>query len=245
MASLNALRLLRVWERGFGRNAWERAVEILAEADSDAPAEELAGLPIREVEERLLAIREATFGRRFCARISCPSCSESLEFEFSSDDLPDPERSKFHSALAPLKIGDFVLELRVPNSADLGFVARCSSVEEARQFLARRCINRVYLRGAVIAPEELPDSLISDIAQYFEASDPADEKTLKITCPSCEVLSERRFDIASFFWAEIEAEALRLFREIHCLARGYGWPEADILAMTPVRRRVYLEMLQG
>ena len=245
MAGLNALRLLRVWERGFGQNAWERAVEILAEAESDAPADELVLLPLREVEKRLLSIREATFGRRFSARFSCPACSQRLEFEFSSNDFRYAESSSHNSLLPPLQVGEFVLELRLPNSADLGLAARCNGVEAARQLLARRCINKAYLRGAVIAADEVPNSLIGDIAQHLEISDPAGEKSLEIICPACEAPSESRFDIASFFLAEIEAEALRLFRDIHRLARAYGWREADILAMTPMRRRVYLEMLQA
>src|SRR6266480_6053681 len=102
MAGLAIRQLLRIWERGFGRNACERAVEILAEAESGAPADELASLPIGEVEKRLLAIREATFGRRFCARFSCPACSERLEFEFSSDDLREAESSNRNSGPAPL-----------------------------------------------------------------------------------------------------------------------------------------------
>jgi hypothetical protein len=244
MAGLTAVRILRAWERGIGRNAYERAIDILAEAESDVSTDELAALPIGEVEKRLLAIRQATFGRRFCARFSCPACSERLEFHFSSDDFRDTESSNSNSEPAPLHIGEFALELRLPNSADLGLAARCTGVEAARQLLARRCVNKAYLHGAVIAAEEVPDSLIGDIAQHLETSDPVDEKTLEITCPSCEARSQSRFDIASFFWAEIEAEALHLFRDIHCLARGYGWREVDILAMTPMRRRVYLEMLQ-
>jgi hypothetical protein len=245
MAGLNAVQILRVWEQGIGRKTGERALEILAEAESDGSTDELATLPIGEVEKRLLSIREATFGRRFSARFSCPACLEKLEFEFSSNDFRDPQNSNLYSQPAPLQVGDFVLELRLPNSADLGFAARCNSVESARQLVARRCINTAYLRGAAIAAEEVPDSIVGDISQHLEASDLVGEKTLEIACPACQTRSRSHFDVASFFWAEIEAEALHLFRDIHWLARGYGWREADILTMTRMRRRVYLEMLQA
>ena len=52
-------------------------------------------------------------------------------------------------------------------------------------------------------------------------------------------------DIAGFFWAELDAWARRLLREIHTLARFYGWSEAEILALSPLRRRCYLEMVQA
>jgi len=51
------------------------------------------------------------------------------------------------------------------------------------------------------------------------------------------------FDIASFFWAEICVQAKRLLREVHTLARAYGWREMDILSMSPARRQFYLEMV--
>ena len=51
------------------------------------------------------------------------------------------------------------------------------------------------------------------------------------------------FDIVSFFWREIEEFAIRTLREIHALARAYGWAEDQILALSPTRRRCYLEMV--
>jgi hypothetical protein len=51
------------------------------------------------------------------------------------------------------------------------------------------------------------------------------------------------FDIVPYLWTEINAWAMRLLREIHSLATAYGWREADILAMSAVRRHWYLEMI--
>jgi hypothetical protein len=49
------------------------------------------------------------------------------------------------------------------------------------------------------------------------------------------------FDIVSFLWTEIAAEAKRLLREVHILASAYGWREADIFSLSPLRRQFYLE----
>ena len=40
----------------------------------------------------------------------------------------------------------------------------------------------------------------------------------------------------------IAGRALRLLGHVHALARAYGWREADILAMSPARRQVYLDL---
>jgi hypothetical protein len=47
----------------------------------------------------------------------------------------------------------------------------------------------------------------------------------------------------TFFWSEISAEARRLLLEVHNLASAYGWSESDILSMSALRRRYYLEMI--
>ena len=51
------------------------------------------------------------------------------------------------------------------------------------------------------------------------------------------------FDVVSFVWAELEVQACRLLQEVHVLARAYGWREGDVLALSPRRRRLYLEMV--
>ena len=51
------------------------------------------------------------------------------------------------------------------------------------------------------------------------------------------------FDVVSFFWSEICVQAKRLLREVHTLARAYGWREVDILGMSTARRQFYLEMV--
>jgi len=46
-----------------------------------------------------------------------------------------------------------------------------------------------------------------------------------------------------FLWTEITSQARRLLHEVHLLATTYGWHEADILAMSAIRRQYYLEMV--
>jgi hypothetical protein len=73
--------------------------------------------------------------------------------------------------------------------------------------------------------------------------DPQSDVELSLSCPNCGHAWRAPLDIASYFWSEVEAWAQRLLLEVHQLARGYGWSERDILAMSARRRRAYLEML--
>jgi hypothetical protein len=40
----------------------------------------------------------------------------------------------------------------------------------------------------------------------------------------------------------METYARRLLYDVHALASAYGWSEDEVLAVSPARRRCYLEM---
>ena len=73
--------------------------------------------------------------------------------------------------------------------------------------------------------------------------DPDADVSIAFECPACGAAWLSRFDIVSYFWGELDDWAQRLLAEVHALARAYGWSEAAILALSPTRRRFYLEMV--
>lgn len=76
-------------------------------------------------------------------------------------------------------------------------------------------------------------------------ADPQANVQLNVSCPACSHQWQMTFDILSFFWTEISAWAQRILREVHVLASAYGWHEADVLAMSSMRRQCYLQMVGG
>ena len=94
--------------------------------------------------------------------------------------------------------------------------------------------------------EELSDDLIAEaVMERLAAADPQADVWIDLTCPACGRNWQEEFGILSFFWSEIHGWAARILREVHELARAYGWREAEILALSPWRRQAYLEMLSG
>ena len=51
-------------------------------------------------------------------------------------------------------------------------------------------------------------------------------RRLAIECPACGRAADVPFAIATFLWREVDAWARRTLREVHALARAYGWSEA-------------------
>ncbi len=75
-------------------------------------------------------------------------------------------------------------------------------------------------------------------------ADPLADARLALSCPACGRPWEAAFDVVAFLWGELDAWARRTFAEVHALASAYGWREADVLALSPERRRIYLDLVQ-
>jgi hypothetical protein len=156
-------------------------------------------------------------------------------------------------------IEGYDLRFRLPNSIDLAQIARCGDVDAARNVLVQRCIVHAAIladksaMGAINRPlhldvagaslVDLPETVIAALAEYMTQYDPQADVQLSLSCPACGQSWTVMFDVVSFFWSEICVQAKRLLREVHTLARAYGWREADILSMSTARRQFYLEMV--
>jgi hypothetical protein len=74
-------------------------------------------------------------------------------------------------------------------------------------------------------------------------ADPLAEIVIQPNCPSCHHQWRVFLDPVAFVWSELESRAMRLIREIHRLARAYGWSEPEVLALSERRRQIYLRLL--
>jgi hypothetical protein len=111
--------------------------------------------------------------------------------------------------------------------------------------LVSRCI--IELRksdGESLPAHALPEKIIGVLADALSRADPRADLQFALVCPSCAHEWSAPFDITTALWKELHAWAQRTLRDVHALARAYGWREADILALSPTRRQIYLEMSQ-
>ena len=131
------------------------------------------------------------------------------------------------------------LAFRLPTSADL----LDAGVVEGRGALLKRCVETARLGSEAADLAALPEDVVKAISAAMAQADPQAEVRIAMTCPSCSHQWSSLFDILSFLWGEIEDWAQRLLVEVHMLASAYGWSERDIVAMSPRRRRMYLDMV--
>ncbi|MGD8405178.1 MAG: hypothetical protein PVJ21_16060 [Anaerolineales bacterium] len=247
MRALTASQLLAVWEQGWTQTPLQRALTLLAAACPDTSSENLAQWSIGRRDANLLKLREWVFGSRLFCIASCPECGEQLELAFDTVDIrtgKNPDRGEVKESL-PVSMDDYEIRFRLPNSLDLAALPSDGNLVENRSKLLERCLISAELNGEAVVTSELSDEILEAIATKMLEADPQGDVQLALTCPACSHRWQITFDILSFFWNEINVWAQRVMREIHVLASSYGWREADILALSPWRRQVYLQMAMG
>jgi hypothetical protein len=188
----------------------------------------------------LVALRERLFGRAMVSMTPCPTCGEKLE-------LPMDTRQFQVSGKAPgellLEQEGFRIQFRVPIGADLVACAAEPGLVAAQQRLLGSCIHAASRHGNPIDFEALPEGLVHALATTMAEADPGADLQVRVVCPVCDHQWQSTFDIVSYLWTELQDWALRALQEVHALASAYGWPERDILDLSPWRRRLYLQMV--
>jgi hypothetical protein len=242
---LSAASLLTAWEKGWRQTPTEQALAMLAAAYPEVPAPRLAELSIGRRDSCLIALRAGTFGPHIEGETACPRCAERLELEFETEDVrADPPQTDGGQDALSVSVPGWKAVFRLPTSLDLQ-AAQSAEPSDIRGNLLRRCVTDLRRGGERETVDKMPEELVEAIGERMERADPQAEVRLNLVCPSCGQEWSMLFDIAQFFWGEINARAYRLLYEVHRLASAYGWSEADILALSPWRRQAYLEMVSG
>jgi hypothetical protein len=243
MAALSARDLLLVWEQAERRRPAERALVLLGAACPELPDDARAALSLGQREARLFSLYQETFGPELELATPCPGCGETLEVAIRIEDLDIGGDGD--AVPLPIAEGGLRLLCRAPDSADLAAAACAADVEDARRLLAARCVLSATRDGVELNPADLSPAEMDVLSRGLAGLDPRAEVLLDLDCPGCGHHWQALLDAADCLWHEIDAAARRLLREVHALARAYGWREADILALSARRRRRYLEILAG
>ena len=243
MRSLTAVDIVRIWDQGQAWHPVDRALLLLAYALPESSAEELLALTVGQRNMRLLQTRQLTIGNQLEGIVTCPQCQETMQFNVGVNQLllPEPE-----IPVQEVAFEGWQVRFRLPNSMDLASILSShQEISAARQQLIERCVLAANQDSKEISIRDLPETVILKVAEAMGEADPLADMRFSLTCQDCGHEWSAGFDIVPFFWAELSAQARRLLREVHQLARAYGWRESEILAMSSQRRHTYLEFVSG
>ncbi|MFC9944560.1 T4 family baseplate hub assembly chaperone [Streptomyces pratensis] len=243
-APVGPAELLGAWEAGLALGAAEKSLLLHRAARPGAGTDELLSVPVGEREADLFALRRSLFGERMQVRVECGACGEAMEFDLDAGALG--ARPTVGDRLLRVAEDDWAVEFRLPTVADLTAAGAAGTPADARRRLVTGCTVRALRGGEPVAPERLaallPGRVERLIAEKAAEADPAAEVTLNVACPDCGEATPAELDITSYLWTELDSWARDLLLDVHLLATAYGWSEPDILALSPLRRRYYLEL---
>lgn len=242
MGALSPAQMVAIWERGRALPDWARALEILREDAAGPSGRDPTRLTLGERNARLFALRRDSIGPVMRAFVKCPNCGEPLEFEQAIDELIGQTLPA--TAAFAFEADGYALECRLPDSTDLAFAAGLFFEDEVVEAMVDRALVSAGRAGEFTPAGRLPMVLRERIASECAARDPLAHPAISLGCAACGHVWKAPFDIAAFFWTEIERAVRSTLDDVIALARGYGWQEGEILAMSAARRQFYLEALE-
>lgn len=244
MPAVSAADLVTTWEQGLDRHPVDRALLLLAMGDSGANPASLPEVCLGEREDRLLALHADLFGDRMECFVACPACGEGVELELSVAALRD-RPAPADPGRVRVEAGGLVAEVRLPHSRDLAAAVGARTPEAARDRLLARCVRTLARDGAPVAVDDLAPEERAALSEAIGEADPRAETLLDTRCSACGAEWTAALDMGSYLWRRVDREASRLIDAVDVLARAYGWTEAEVLALSPTRRRLYLERAGG
>jgi hypothetical protein len=242
----SAARLLAAWEEGAARSPARRALLLLAAAYPELSPATLGALPVGRRDSLLLRLRAHLFGPRLDSTATCPACGELLEFSLPLGQLlpPGPEAALLEPVRPVLlELDGHRLEARPPTADDLAALDTLGDPATAESELLHRCLLSARHGERDISADALPTTVLSALSARLAEIDPLADLRLGLSCPACQHAWDAPFDISAYLWRELEVWAQRLLHEVHTLAQAYGWTEDTILALSPARRRHYLDLV--
>lgn len=238
--------LLRAWEQLHGAGPDARAVGLLQAVWPQPEPQAWPAAPIGERDAALFRLHAALFGPRLQTLTHCPACGEALESQFDCTQFFSGEATPPPAATDALRLREqeWDIAFRLPSSADVMALSEHDADPAVLvAALLHRCVLDARRGGQPTDPAELPPALVARLEERMGVHDPLADLRLDVCCPACATQWLAVFDIGDYLWEAFDDWAQDLLAEVHQLARGYGWRERDILALNPVRRRFYLDLV--
>lgn len=231
------------WDAGAMMRLWDSLQALPASARALAVAAPWlgSGQSLGAVQAAALTGFALSFGDRITCHDRCPDCDTALGVQLSAQALIAAQEAAPEVA-GTLSHDGWTVRYHLPTQTDLARLDRASGPERMRRDLLRVTVDHVTGDTRTHPPESLPPGVVLALAERMEQEDPLAAAEMALDCPECGASWQSGFDACAVLLARLEAWARRTLWEVHQLAMRYGWSEARLLEMAPVRREAYLLM---
>jgi hypothetical protein len=248
-----------LWARAFGRaedldvdfgtQRPQLVTQILARCLRDAAGrawseEALWQWTVMLRTQALLAVAQAGALASVAAVARCarPECQEQIELELELDSFAR-EAGDGQCVWS----GDAArVTLRLPTGADQRrwLEAPGGDTEDLTLRMGASLVRDIDGR----APEaawRLPRAWLPGVEHALAERDPTTALSVSVGCSACGDAFEVEIDLEALLLERFARLQRELLLDVHCLASGYHWSEAEILALPAWRRAHYLGALRG
>jgi hypothetical protein len=202
---------------------------------------EVSKLSLAEIDRVLAGIYRSLYGDKVESHVRCLACHAVYALSFTLTDLWNfvTQRSaEDEKLLDEIQLSDDEsvyrvghLRFRLPTGEDLAQTAGLNQ-EDAAEALKKACL----YGASTTEDEEILDHAMSLVGPMLDTD-------LESVCSECGADQAVPFRIDEFLLASLRRESAILAREVHELARTYGWSRREILEMPRNERRQYAALI--
>jgi hypothetical protein len=221
--------MLAAWEAASEAPPAARTVVIVDRAELAESLDAALDLPLGEVAAMAARVHSDAFGPMVDGILHCEACGEELDVTVPLDELIQDGNDGTKEVAG--------LTVRAPNTRDL---VSAGTTEDPSRALIARCVRNGD--GAAVDPDDLNAEALAEVDAAAEELAGAAGLVLRSHCPECGQETTAPLDIGALLWEQVARSAHALLAEVAELGAAFGWSEEEILALTPLRRRAYLEL---
>jgi hypothetical protein len=231
MRNLTSAQLIELWNPDGATSAHWRLEPLLAVAAN--PGDDVSADTLGRRNQRLLEFHQSLTSRPMAARSRCTSCGTDNEFVVPVIAILGCPQPKLETTIT-LRSQRKQLRFRLPTMADVRTVIGVEG-GQASAALASACLIAGSASGVT-------SQVIARLDRKLEAIDPASRILLDLDCAECGVSLHIHVDVAELVSSTVDSLVDKALRQVHVLARAYGWSERAILEMPASRRLRYLAL---
>jgi hypothetical protein len=228
--------LLAAWEATVAVPDLARGAALVAEAGLADDLDAALDLPVGESAALAARLHADAFGDDVEGLVTCEPCGTVLDVSVPLSALP----AAHGDATVVATPGGGELRVRAPTTRDL--LAARDSPDPARALLAA-CVTGAG--GAPADPDALDEAALGLVDDAAEELAGAAAIVVRVTCPECGAAVAAPLDVGILLAERVARAAAEALGEVAELAAAFGWSEAEVLALTPLRRRAYVELVRG
>jgi hypothetical protein len=227
--------LLAAWEATVAVPELARGPALVAEAGLADDLDAALDLPLGESAALAARLHADAFGDEVDGLVTCEPCGTVLDVSVPLAELPAP-RGDATVVVAP----GGELRVRAPTTRDL--LAARDSPDPAQALLAA-CVTGAG--GAPADPDALDEASLALVDDAAEELAGAAAIVVRVACPECGAAVAAPLDVGALLAERVARAAAEALGEVAELAAAFGWSEAEVLALTPLRRRAYVDLVRG